>query len=433
MSDSYTPITASDISFSTFAADIQLFTDTSSLSSAQLMWLMNFFTSSNSSCKTGSYSGSTEIPTLSATDVSGNEDGKIMLNIDSSVSNTKEALFTLITGIPEGSKLSSGTYVKFLNAWIVKGDDINHLAITPPKNYSGDIQLNVMAIGVVNNKFSLTTTNFDLTVNEVADAPTLRTHNAHGYDHEPIDLDISGNLRDSDGETLTYKIIGIPDGTTLNHGVLNLDGSWTLSASDVVGLQLTSASAQEFTLTVQAIATVNSGDNAGSTSISQKIIKIDVDHLKFVPVLVVSNTSGNEDTLISIDSGGDVHLDVKFLDKNGNDVDHSKESYQEKLEGTTVLISGLPAGATLNHGELQADGSYLLQYSDLAGLTLTPPEDFSGTIDLSIIAIYRSDSDDDCGQIYMSLPSLLHIDIVAVADAPTLSVTDASGDEDVPR
>jgi hypothetical protein len=430
MDNTYTPITASNISFTTLVTDLEAFTDTTSLTSSQIQWLLNYFTSSCSTAKSSSTTSSAAIPTLSASDVSGNEDGKIALHISDSVSNAKESLFTLITGVPDGATLSRGTYVSFLHSWIVKGSDIANLTITPPKNFSGDIQIDVMAIGMLNNKFSLTTTSFDVMVNEVADRPTLTVHSAHGYDNAPIDLDITGHAKDSSGEVLTYKITGVPDGATLNHGVHNLDGSWTLSASDVIGLQLTTSVIQEhLDLTVQAISTVASGANAGSTAITMKTLSVDVDHLKFTPVLVVSNVSGSEDAAISIDSNNAFHLDVKFLDKEGHEVNHDTGSYQNKLANTVIIVSGLPSGATLNHGALQTDGSYVLHYSDLSGLTLMPPHDFSGSMDLTVIAVYTR-SPGMVNQVFTSLPSALHIDIGASADAPTLSVSDASGNED---
>ena len=40
---------------------------------------------------------------------------------------------------------------------------------------------------------------------------------------------------------------------------------------------------------------------------------------------------------------------------------------------TKLTISGLPAGATLNHGTADANGVYTLSQADLTGLTVTVP------------------------------------------------------------
>src|SRR6185312_5096519 len=52
----------------------------------------------------------------------------------------------------------------------------------------------------------------------------------------------------------------------------------------------------------------------------------------------------------------------------------------------SITVSGLPAGAVLNHGTPNADGSWTLGAGDLAGLTVTPPAGFVGTLNLSVVA-----------------------------------------------
>src|SRR5438128_12376637 len=67
------------------------------------------------------------------------------------------------------------------------------------------------------------------------------------------------------------------------------------------------------------------------------------------PVLTVADASGNEDTAISL--AGKISATV------------------DGGETITYTISGIPAGASLNQGTLNQDGSYTLSPSDLSGLT----------------------------------------------------------------
>jgi Ca2+-binding RTX toxin-like protein len=55
-------------------------------------------------------------------------------------------------------------------------------------------------------------------------------------------------------------------------------------------------------------------------------------------------------------------------------------------ETLTIQISGVPAGATLSAGTNLGGGVWSLTSAQLAGLTLTPPANFTGTINLGVTA-----------------------------------------------
>ena len=80
-------------------------------------------------------------------------------------------------------------------------------------------------------------------------------------------------------------------------------------------------------------------------------------------------------------------------------------------EALSIHVSGLN-GATLSAGQLQSDGSYLLTESDLSGLTLTPPVDFSGTLNVVVTATSTESSNSDTAS---SAPITVPVDIEAVA------------------
>ncbi|WP_181838600.1 Ig-like domain-containing protein, partial [Thalassospira profundimaris] len=93
-------------------------------------------------------------------------------------------------------------------------------------------------------------------------------------------------------------------------------------------------------------------------------------------------------------------------------------------ETLTVTISGVPDGATLSAGTDNGDGTWTLSSDQLEGLTITPPDDFSGSFDLGVTATSADGSD-----VATSTGSIT-VDVAGVADAPTLDVSDASGNED---
>src|SRR4029077_14244629 len=74
-----------------------------------------------------------------------------------------------------------------------------------------------------------------VTVNAVADAPTLTVAAASGNEDSAIQLSISSALTDTDGsESLVITITGVPAGATLNHGSYDAGtDTWTLSPSDL--------------------------------------------------------------------------------------------------------------------------------------------------------------------------------------------------------
>ena len=124
-------------------------------------------------------------------------------------------------------------------------------------------------------------------------------------------------------------------------------------------------------------------------------------------VIVSVEAHGREDTPVSID------IRVNMEDKDGS-------------ETMSIVISDLPEGATLNHGTDNGDGSWTLTLEDLQGLTLTPPEfsdqDFTINIEVTSTESLSGDS--------RTTVHPVHVIIDAVADAPALTVEEASGPED---
>jgi Ca2+-binding RTX toxin-like protein len=124
------------------------------------------------------------------------------------------------------------------------------------------------------------------------------------------------------------------------------------------------------------------------------------------PNLDIENSSGAEDQAISL------NVSANLTDTDGS----------ETLE---ILASGIPAGATLSAGTNNGDGSWTLLEEDLAGLTITPPSDFSGTIDVDFTATSTEQAGGTA-----TVFGTASVTVLGVADTPVLSVANASGAED---
>ncbi|PKR47256.1 Ig-like domain-containing protein, partial [Thalassospira povalilytica] len=244
-----------------------------------------------------------------------------------------------------------------------------------------------------------TTGSITVDVAGVADAPTLEVADASGSEDSAIALDIDAGLTDS-SETLTVTISGVPDGATLSAGTDNGNGTWTLSPDQLEGLTITPAEdfSGSFVLGVRAQSA--DGEDVATTTGS---ITVDVAGIADAPTLDVADASGSEDSAIALD------IDAGLTDSS---------------EVLTITISGVPDGATLSAGTDNGDGTWTLSPDQLEGLTITPAEDFSGSFDLGVVA-QSADGED-----VATTTGSITVDVAGVADAPTLDVADASGNED---
>ncbi len=123
--------------------------------------------------------------------------------------------------------------------------------------------------------------------------------------------------------------------------------------------------------------------------------------------LEVEAATGIEDTAIALDIAAAL-----------TDIDGS--------ETLSIEIDGLPDGATLSAGIVNADGSAILTPADLEGLTITPPANSDADFSLQITATTTEGASGATATTAATLP----VTVTAAADAPSLSAEDASGAED---
>ena len=260
-----------------------------------------------------------------------------------------------------------------------------------------------------------------MSVDPDADAPTLTMTDASGTEDQPISLDISSALTDTDGsETLSVTVAGVPDGAALSAGTDNGDGTWTLDPADLANLTVTPAadSDDDFTLTVTATST-DGTDTATTTG----TIAVSVDPDADAPTLDLNagvegdqstgTATGDADTAIALD------ISSALTDTDGS-------------ESLSVTISGVPTGATLSAGTDNGDGTWTLDPAngDLSNLTMTPPLSFSGAIALAVVATALDGTDTAAasGAIDVTVTAPTNDD--TTAEDPTLTVGPVAGLED---
>ncbi|CUW39588.1 protein of unknown function (RTX toxins and related Ca2+-binding proteins 343-2320) [Magnetospirillum sp. XM-1] len=217
----------------------------------------------------------------------------------------------------------------------------------------------------------------------VGDGVVLTVSPAQGDEDHAIALSISAALIDSADTMGSVTIRGVPDGATLSAGVVQADGSWVLSASDLGGLSLRPAADAHgsFDLTIESYST----EGGVQSGIASATLHVTVDAANDAPALsgTASLPGGTEDTSYVIRA-------ADLLSK-ASDVD-----------GDTMSVANLAAssGTLVNNG----DGTW----------SLTPAANANGAVTLSYDVV-----DGNGGSVATSTS----VTFAAVNDAPALSGT----------
>ncbi len=345
-----------------------------------------------------------DAPTVTANDVSGNEDAAITLDIASALTDTdgSESLSVVVSGVPTGASLSAGTD-NGDGTWTLTQGQLSGLTLTPPSDSDADFTLTVTSTATDGSDTAQTVDTFDVTVNAVADAPTVTANDVSGNEDTAITLDITSALTDTDGsESLSVVVSGVPTGASLSAGTDNGDGTWTLTQGQLSGLTITppADSDADFTLTVTSTAT-----DGSDTAQTVDTFNVTVSAVADAPTVTANDVSGNEDTAITLD------IASALTDTDGS-------------ESLSVVVSGVPTGASLSAGTDNGDGTWTLTQGQLTGLTLTPPSDSDADFTLTVTSTATGGSDT------AQTVDTFDVTINAVADAPTVTAKTVTGDID---
>ena len=305
---------------------------------------------------------------------------------------------------------------------------------TPAENFSGqDVPISF----TVSDGEATDSAIAVIDVTGVADAGTAVTQDETGTEDRWLQLNLDSEASaDTDGsETVTISITDVPEGARLSPGSDQGDGTWTVSPQQLPSVCILPPAnfAGAMTMTLNVITTEADGHSTTNSSSFTVDVAPDADGVRLTVDDEVTatgggdgiqaaagdadivGTSGNDrlsggnssETIVGnggndsiTGSGGD---DVIYGDgmTSGNGTVTANLDVQASLpdsdgsEVATIVISGLPEGASLNAGTDNGNGSYTLTVDDLQGLQVTAPES-AGDFDLSVAA-HSTDTNPDSG------------------------------------
>ncbi|MCA1971482.1 MAG: hypothetical protein LDL44_01470 [Caenispirillum sp.] len=289
------------------------------------------------------------------------------------------------------------------------------LTFTPGEDNSNDITYKVIATvqdGVDGPKLPTAFNTAKITVNAVADAPdvtitaatdpvsgaVLGKENAWtslGIDAAPTDADNTEDL-------VSAELKGVPDGWMVGYGSdsdlasKSADGTWVLDVSrldDVMIKPPRDWYGESPTLKLTVVSQEDGSDGAsasGKATASTTVdVKVDIEAVAQTPNLTVRSVQTTEETAVALDIAGQItDIDTQV----GRTASEYLEFYIENVDhGTLVDGAGAAVGerGALVGGVWVADpaGSTVkLTPAELDGLKFQPAEDYSGTVNLNVIA-----------------------------------------------
>ena len=340
-------------------------------------------------------------PVVTVAAASGGEDTAINLELEATFTDPADqrVLDVLITGVPAGGSLSAGTDEGGGN-WRMSADELQGLTITPPADDSADFVLTVTAIATnpQSGETMSSQAGFEVTVDGVADMPVVTAVDVAGLEDKMIPLDISAVLADSVGEVLTVQVTGVPDGAILSTGEYLGAGVWSLPPDQLAGLSLRPA--PDDSTDMELGLTVTSTEEGTSATVTEQFV-VTVSGVADKPIVVVSDVEGFEDTAIGLD------ISAALADSEG--------------EILLVRIGGVPEGAVLSSGQDLGGGEWALTVDHLEGITLTPAENDSSDIRLSVTVTAMEEGTS------AATSRNFRVAISGVADVPVVRVSDAEG------
>lgn len=190
-------------------------------------------------------------PLLSLQDALVFEDGSVTLNFSASsnvLSVTAVETTVVLAGIPDGWGVDSngGVFDAATGTWttaLAPGQTLTEGPIlSPPADSDADILFiaaNVTSTDLASGLSSSTSGSIAVTTDAVADVPTLATQDVISFSDTAI-FDIFTASTDIDGSEAISQVVfrDVPDGFTLSNGTDNDDGTFTLSQSDLLGLEI---------------------------------------------------------------------------------------------------------------------------------------------------------------------------------------------------
>jgi hypothetical protein len=351
-----------------------------------------------------------QVPVVTAFDAAGLEDGEIALHLAAASGDVdgSETLAVSILGLPEGATLSAGAR-QVDGSWLVSPDDLSGLTLRPPADFAGTLDLTLRATTrEVTGETASSETSFEVRVAPVVDGAVLAGL-AAGSEDQWITLEVSFGTSPDASEAWDARVFvhGVLAGAMLSQGEDLGDGIWAVERAALAAGQVAilPPADSDAPIALRLEAVMRDAEGGGAEMRIEAPLLVQVAAVADAPRVMGASVAGQEDGSIALD------LSAVLADPDGSEM-------------LSVSILGLPEGAMLSVGARQADGSWLVAPDDLPGLTLRPPADFAGTLDLTLRATAREASGDVAGsEVGFS------VTVAPVADA-ALIIASGEGEED---
>jgi len=321
-----------------------------------------------------------------------------------------EKLSFVVRDLPEGSTLTAGYLNPISNVWTLTPDDMDGLMVTPPEDFSGELNFTVGAVATEQSgDFAVTLKPVSVHVEAVADKAEIIGNPETGAEDTAMSLNLEALTTDDDGseKIVAVSISDLPVGAVLLNATDNGDGSWTVDPDALDTVQIIPPEHQHgtFSVTVTATSAEPNGDAVEASGSVSFYVGSDPDQ----PTVVATDVMGKED------EGIELKLTANLVDQDGSEI-------------MSVRIDGIPDGATLSTGFNNGDGTWTVTGNQLAGLTLNPPAQFSGELEMGITGITL---EMDTGETNQTEAVPFKVMVEGVADAPTVDPQVANGIEDM--
>ena len=360
-----------------------------------------------------------EAPVLTLTPARGVEDQPLDLGglIGIDTGGQSGSLAITIAGVPEGATLSAGQQTE-PGLWQLSAADLDGLTITPPSDSDEPMTLRVTA-SITDAAGAVAAASGELTValDGVADQPVLEV--PRGGLSE-VNLRVSADHWQGD-PIMRVAIDGQVVGewtVTANHRAgewqdIRITGDFGPDGPQKVSVAFTNdayagSAAKDRNLYVDRIevnGTIYEAEGPGVIYDRNSGPDLPGQEGMYWAGKLIFDTSSNGGPKPAFDGAEDtpIPLDIRaaLADTDGS-------------EPLSIIITGVPEGATLSAGVDEGGGRWTLTAQDLDGLTLTPPEHFHGEFALTIEAIATETGSGSTKSTVMEVP----VRVQSVDDAP---------------
>ncbi len=235
------------------------------------------------------------------------------------------------------------------------------------------------------------------------------------YEDGSVLIDVFAQSNTTDPSvTMTVTISGIPStwGVDPNGGTYNAaTGTWTgnVTGSTFAGGPILSPPADsDADLPNLVVSATNTDSSTGLSSTSSGTLDVTTDAVADTPDIAATDSVANEDT------PADLNITTAVTDTDGSE------------EITSVVISNVPAGFALSAGTETTPGTWVLTQAELAGLQITAPADYFGTITLDVTTtaeeVNKSDTDFDFTNDTATNSTQFDVTWQPVIDPPSIEV-----------